>query len=232
MATGSDQSSPAGKLGAAELLDDVGGVGAEHHHLAMRHVDDAHHAEGDGEADRGQQQDRAQADAVDHVLRRGDELAGGARSRSRRVGRGGAHALGRRRPAASARIAQHLLVAALRQQRHSLEPDRLRPRSAWPSRMAAAGLRPGPAAAVGVLLAAPAPAPGPAGPSRSRERNTAWRRLEALGRIRAHQGEAAERGLDRAADAVVDPHRLEPAGAIRRHRGARGRVEQRCRRRP
>ena len=35
-------------------------VGAEHHHLAVRHVDDAHHAEGDGEADRGEQQHRAE----------------------------------------------------------------------------------------------------------------------------------------------------------------------------
>ena len=53
---------------ATELLDDVGRVGAEHHHLAVRHVDDAHHAEGDGEADRGQQQHRAQADAVDQTF--------------------------------------------------------------------------------------------------------------------------------------------------------------------
>ena len=67
------QLEPGREAGAAELLDDEGGVGAEHDHLAMRHVDDAHHAEGDGEADRGQQQDRAQADAVDDVLRGGDE---------------------------------------------------------------------------------------------------------------------------------------------------------------
>ena len=60
----------AGARGADELLDDEGRVGAEHDHLAMRHVDDAHHAEGDGEADRGQQQHRAERDAVPDVLRR------------------------------------------------------------------------------------------------------------------------------------------------------------------
>jgi hypothetical protein len=33
-------------------------VGAEHHQLAVRHVDDAHDAEGDGEADGHQHEDR------------------------------------------------------------------------------------------------------------------------------------------------------------------------------
>ena len=30
------------RMGADHLLHDEGGVGAEHDHLAMRHVDDAH----------------------------------------------------------------------------------------------------------------------------------------------------------------------------------------------
>ena len=60
----------AGRVRADHLLHDEGGVGAEHHHLAMRHVDDAHDAEGDGEADRGKQQHRAQRHAVPDVLRR------------------------------------------------------------------------------------------------------------------------------------------------------------------
>ena len=34
----------------------------------MGHVDHAHHAEGDGQADGGQQQDRAQAEAEEHVF--------------------------------------------------------------------------------------------------------------------------------------------------------------------
>ena len=33
----------------------------------MRHVDDAHDAEGDGEADRGEQQDAAEADALEQI---------------------------------------------------------------------------------------------------------------------------------------------------------------------
>ena len=49
---------------------DEGHVGAEHHHLAMGHVDDAHDAEGDGEPDGGEQQHRAERDAVPGVLRR------------------------------------------------------------------------------------------------------------------------------------------------------------------
>ena len=39
----------------------------------MRHVDDAHHAEGDGEADRGEQQDAAEADPLEEVLQQADE---------------------------------------------------------------------------------------------------------------------------------------------------------------
>ena len=54
--------------GADELLHHEGRVGAEHHHLAMRHVDDAHHAEGDGEPDRRQQQHRAEREPVPGVL--------------------------------------------------------------------------------------------------------------------------------------------------------------------
>ncbi len=52
---------------AKELLADKSGIGAEHDHLAMRHVDDAHHAEGDGEPDRGQQQHAAEADALEQI---------------------------------------------------------------------------------------------------------------------------------------------------------------------
>jgi hypothetical protein len=45
---------------AEEFLHDEGGVGAEHHHFAVRHVDDAHHAERDGEADGRKKQDRSE----------------------------------------------------------------------------------------------------------------------------------------------------------------------------
>jgi len=72
---------------AEDFLHDIGGIGAEHDHLAMRHVDDPHHAEGDGEADRGEQQHAAEADALEEVeaeadielpaLERGERGCGG-----------------------------------------------------------------------------------------------------------------------------------------------------------
>ena len=53
----------AGRVGPEQVLHDVGRVGADHHQLAVRHVDDAHQAVGDRQAERDQQQDRAEADA-------------------------------------------------------------------------------------------------------------------------------------------------------------------------
>ena len=44
-------------------LHDVGRVGAEHHQLAVRHVDDAHHAERDGEPDGDEHEHRPEAQA-------------------------------------------------------------------------------------------------------------------------------------------------------------------------
>ena len=46
---------------SGRFLDHIGRVGAEHHHLAMRHVDDTHLAEGDGKSDSREQEDRAEA---------------------------------------------------------------------------------------------------------------------------------------------------------------------------
>ncbi len=40
----------------------------------MRHVDDAHHAEGDGKADRGEQQHAAEADPLEQILGEAEEL--------------------------------------------------------------------------------------------------------------------------------------------------------------
>ena len=51
--------------GLKDALHDVGGVGADHHQLAVRHVDHAHQSVGDGQAQRGQKQHRAQADAAE-----------------------------------------------------------------------------------------------------------------------------------------------------------------------
>ena len=53
-----------------QFLHDEGDIGAEHHHLAVRHVDDAHHAERDGKPDRGEAADRAERNAVPGVLHR------------------------------------------------------------------------------------------------------------------------------------------------------------------
>ena len=53
---------------ADQLLRHEGGVGAEHDQLAMRHVDHPHHPEGDGEADRGEQQHRAERQPEPDVL--------------------------------------------------------------------------------------------------------------------------------------------------------------------
>ena len=50
-----------------ELLHHPGGVGADHQHLAVRHVDDAHEPEGDGEPQAHDEQHGAQAQAVEQV---------------------------------------------------------------------------------------------------------------------------------------------------------------------
>ena len=114
----SDQSNRPGALVRIELLHDEGGVGAEHHHLAMRHVDDAHDAEGDGKADGGKQQHRAEREAVPDVLRHvpdGEPIVDGRRWRRRRRAA--------RRPAGSAgsalSSAARIAVAALAQDRRS-----------------------------------------------------------------------------------------------------------------
>ena len=67
--------------GRDQLLHDKGGVGADHHHLAMRHVDDAHHPEGDGQPGRGEQQYGAEADAVIDVLEQDPRVGGAGRCR-------------------------------------------------------------------------------------------------------------------------------------------------------
>ena len=48
---------------AEHVLHTPGRIGADHHQLAMGHVDDAHQAVGDGQAECDEQQDRTQADA-------------------------------------------------------------------------------------------------------------------------------------------------------------------------
>ncbi len=50
-----------------DLLHDIGCVGADHQHLAVSHVDDAHQPEGDGQAEAHQEQDRPEAHPVEEV---------------------------------------------------------------------------------------------------------------------------------------------------------------------
>ena len=50
------------------LLDREARIGAEHHHLAMSHVDHAHDAEGDSEPDGGKQQHGSERQPVPGVL--------------------------------------------------------------------------------------------------------------------------------------------------------------------
>src|SRR5690606_24184502 len=47
------------EVSADDQLDEEGGVGPEHDHFAVGHVDDAHDAEGDGETDGGEEENRA-----------------------------------------------------------------------------------------------------------------------------------------------------------------------------
>ena len=54
-------------------LHDVGRVGAEHHQLAVRHVDDAHDAERDRQADGDEHEHRAEAQAEEQRLDAGVE---------------------------------------------------------------------------------------------------------------------------------------------------------------
>ncbi len=50
--------------GAKNVLRDVTRISADGDHFAVRHVDDAHQAEGDGEAERDHQQNGAEAEAA------------------------------------------------------------------------------------------------------------------------------------------------------------------------
>ncbi len=52
-----------GRMRSKQVLHDVGRIGADHDQLAVRHVDHAHQPVGDREAERGEQQDRAERDA-------------------------------------------------------------------------------------------------------------------------------------------------------------------------
>ena len=205
--------------GADDLLHDEGRVGAQHHHLAMRHVDHAHGAEGDGEPDRRQQQHRAERDAVPDVLR---HLPGGERLAHRRRRR-------RSRPALTSPSDDAAVACST--PRASRSP-RSRTRAMASSFCAAGASEASTLAARASLIERLMRA--------SFSTASAWSRaasddgvaaLEerfggapAHAGIGAHQGERADGRLDDAAQAVVDPDAVE-LGFGRRCRPA-------CRRSP
>ncbi len=179
--------------GADVLLHHEGDVGADHHHLAVRHVDDAHHAEGDGKADRGEQQHRAEREPVPGVLHGGPdrELV---LHRRHGVARGALHR-GRRAGRQAGQQVQRLLVAA--------RADRRLRRSSLSASEASSELRIDGGARFGQrLLDARRRFPSRArhraraARSASRDLNTACaasKRLAGIGRL---QAQAADRGID------------------------------------
>ncbi len=184
----------------------------------MRHVDDAHHAEGDSEPDGGKEQHRAERKPVPGVLQRVPDqqaLLQRSRGRSRGLFHRGRHV---RRQAR--KEPKGFLVAALTDDGNRLE-------------------------LLGVGGAVRIEQHGGAGFDQSllharigflgdrlvecrQGRNVARlehcpRRLQALGGIGRHQGQRADRGLEEAAQPVVEAHRREVCGrgAIDRRAGRR-----------
>src|SRR5690606_2221386 len=81
-----DQQAPLDEVGKQDL-DSPGGIGAEHDQLAVGHVDHAHDAEGNGQADGRQQQDGAQARAEGEVLDEAVDADATGDGPQRRLGR-------------------------------------------------------------------------------------------------------------------------------------------------
>ena len=193
-----------GRRRANDGLHDKSRVGAQHDHLAMRHVDHAHGAEGDGEPDGGQQQHRAERNAIPDILRhlpRGQRLldrVGGGRGSGLdlAVGGGSDGLQNAERIAVGAVTNQGDRGELLRRRRvggreHDggtrLAHRALDARVLFDGKRLVEG-RQGrriPTLEEGVGSAEPDPGIG------------------------AHQGERTDRGLDRAAQAVVDAHTLE-----------------------
>src|SRR5690606_21044066 len=73
-------------VGKHIVLQHEGGIGTKHHHFAMCHVDHAHDAKGDGEADGGQYQHRAEAQAKEGGFESGVKRAFAINALERRGG--------------------------------------------------------------------------------------------------------------------------------------------------
>ena len=52
---------------AKNSWSDIGRVRPEHEHLAVRHIDDAHEAKGDGQPQAHDQQNRGQAQTIEEI---------------------------------------------------------------------------------------------------------------------------------------------------------------------
>ena len=189
----------------------------------MRHVDDAHHAEGDGEADRGEQQHAAEADPLEQIGGDARPAAGGwpiAASAASAAFRSSGSRPGWSRnsssrfltcgsvASASARIAASCSSLAAGRQ----------PRRRAGSRCIAARISGSCSAASAFSSSAAASAEGCFSASR--------RGGEPGVAVGAEQGQRAERRLDRAAQPVVDDDPVEAVGGDARDLLAAHRVAQ------
>ena len=185
-------------------------IGAEHHHLAMRHVDDAHDAEGDGEADRGEQQNRGRREAVPEVLRRAPEHAAGSGSTDSADVGGGLDLRIGRLLVELVDQALRVLVAAGLQRLDRRKPIRRRSPGRSSPTIAATASFSASATRGSLSLASCA--------LQRRQRLGVARpehvsgRGEPLLRIGIGERQRAHRALDGDAQRVVDPHLLEGGG--------------------
>ncbi len=175
----------------------------------MRHVDDAHHAKGDGEADRGEQQHAAEADPLEQI---GGELGQAqAVGRSRRAASSAAFFSSGSRSGLSRNSSSRFLTCG------SVVPPSARDRRQLlvPGAGEAAARRRGCAASPRGLRrscsAAIAFSSERGGIGRGMLQRIA-RRGEPRRAVGAEQGQRAERRLDRAAQPVVDDDPLEAVG--------------------
>ena len=188
-------------------MDDERGVGPEHHHFAVRHVDDAHHAEGYGEADRGKQQDRAERESVPGVLQRGPKRKA-VLDRRDGVGRGlldGGRGVRRQ----SAEERERVLIPALADDGDGVDLVGIR---------CIVEIEHDRGARLGQRLLHLRVALLGDGLLERRQRvrvlgfEHGLRCLEALSGVGRHQGQAAERRLDDPSQAVVEAHRRKVGG--------------------
>ena len=206
-----------GIAGADGFLHHEGDIGPDHDHLAVRHVDDAHHPEGDGQTNSREQQNRTERQPVPGVLHGRPQREVTLNGR-RRIGRG---ARDRRRLIAGqpGQQRQRFLIAPRLDGGDGLklfgvggvfleQQDRR-------ARLGKRQLR----GLVGLLLE---------GAVDHRQHGLVMglehrlRGLDAPGGIGRQQRQTAERGLDGAAQTVVEPYSHGAVGDAGNRRAGRG----------